>query len=99
MACGRWRGRKAITAGLELVALVADPDGHGPVQQQERLVVAAVDVDGRGVAAPGMRFDDGELAAGDGSVENDGELVAADIGQPLMLVGLADVGLQGCTWQ
>src|SRR6266511_2968191 len=45
-----------------------------------------------------MHVDDGELAVGDDSVEDDGQLVAAGIGQPLMLAGLADVGRQGNVW-
>jgi hypothetical protein len=88
-------GQEGDPAGLELAALVADPDRHGAVQEQERLVVAAVDVDRRGVAAPGVHLDDGELACGDRGVEEDGDFVAAGPGQPLMPAGLAEVGLWG----
>jgi hypothetical protein len=34
-------GQEDDPAGLKLVALVTDPDGHAPIQQQERLVVDA----------------------------------------------------------
>jgi hypothetical protein len=87
-------GQEGDSARLKLMALRADPDRHGPVQQQECLVVPAVDVHRGGVAAPGMHVDDGQLPTGDGSVENDRELIPVGVGQPLMLDGPS-----GCaTW-
>jgi hypothetical protein len=52
---------------------------------------------GEASPAPGVAFEDGELTAGDRGVEDDCELGAAAIREPLVLGGLADVGLQGST--
>src|SRR6266545_1339244 len=82
---------EADPAGMQLAALVANPDGHGPIKEQERLVVAAVDVNWRGVAPASVHVDDGELASGDREVEDHGHFPAPDPAEPLMLVHLADV--------
>jgi hypothetical protein len=59
------------------VTLVTHPDGHRPLQQQEHLIVVAVDVDGRGVTATRVGVDDRQLPAGDRRVQQDGQLTAA----------------------
>jgi len=91
-------GQEHDPAGLELPALVADPHSHSAVEEQEGFIVASVDMHGRGVAAMPVRINHRQLPSSDGAVENHAQLTAAQIGEPLMLVGLTDVRLQVCLW-